>query len=540
MKKRLVGAVFALAAIAAFAGTCSVTHIALTLIGTHDTFAGQIDNNSGVNILEHQIRVTFLDSSNNVVQTTTATPCLRSLQNGRSDFFSVASSASDTSTSTGLARLANYAEDTNFKIGTTVSGSVTIDNIAVNRSTTTLTVSGDITNTASNQLFSPHVCVVVRDSSGAVIVVASDTGSGTLATSGTSAKYHFIVSPSVPDNSTASTVDVWVDGLDNSSSGTPITPISNTGISVTNGTTASKLSFTTTPAGTITGGVAFPTQPSVTVKLSDGTTTDTGSVAPVTLSIKSGTGTAGATLTCDANPKAAVAGIDTFTGCKIDKSGTGYVLVATSGTATAESSPFNVVAGPATKVAFSPQPGGATATTDLSTQPSVLIQDAGGNTVTTGTDSTKTVTLGIATGTGGAVLLCDQPSNAIAAVAGVAAFTGCQVNLIGTYTLNANALALTIGLSSSFNITGGAQTITFAAINDQAAGAFPLTLPLPTSTSTLDVTLTSNTTSVCTVDSPTHVVTRVAAGTCTIVASQAGDATYAPATPVTRTFMITS
>ena len=34
-------------------------------------------------------------------------------------------------------------------------------------------------------------------------------------------------------------------------------------------------------------------------------------------------------------------------------------------------------------------------------------------------------------------------------------------------------------------------------------------------------------------------ITFVAAGTCWITASQAGDATYAPATPVTRTFNVT-
>jgi hypothetical protein len=40
----------------------------------------------------------------------------------------------------------------------------------------------------------------------------------------------------------------------------------------------------------------------------------------VTLSIVSGTGTPGATLTCNANPVATVGGTATFAGCKIDKS----------------------------------------------------------------------------------------------------------------------------------------------------------------------------------------------------------------------------
>jgi hypothetical protein len=63
----------------------------------------------------------------------------------------------------------------------------------------------------------------------------------------------------------------------------------------------------------------------------------------VTLAITSGTGTAGATLTCTANPKAASAGVDTFAGCKINTAGTGYTLTATSsGLTSIASTTFNI------------------------------------------------------------------------------------------------------------------------------------------------------------------------------------------------------
>ena len=58
----------------------------------------------------------------------------------------------------------------------------------------------------------------------------------------------------------------------------------------------------------------------------------------------------------------------------------------------------------------------------------------------------------------------------------------------------------------------------------------------PTADSGLTVTLTSSTPSVCTVSG--FVITYVSAGTCTTVASQAGDSTYAAATSVTRSFTI--
>ena len=80
-----------------------------------------------------------------------------------------------------------------------------------------------------------------------------------------------------------------------------------------------QLVFTTQPSGAVAG-AAFPTPPVVTAEDGAGNviTNYAGSVA---LSIKSGTGTSGAALTgCSA---VNVNGATTFTGCKIDKPGSG-------------------------------------------------------------------------------------------------------------------------------------------------------------------------------------------------------------------------
>ncbi|WP_296648696.1 SdrD B-like domain-containing protein [Rhodoluna sp.] len=79
------------------------------------------------------------------------------------------------------------------------------------------------------------------------------------------------------------------------------------------------------------------------------------------------------------------------------------------------------------------------------------------------------------------------------------------------------------------------QVITFEQPNDQLLGDGTLTIA-PTADSSLAVTLTSSTPSVCTISG--GVITFVAAGTCTIEASQAGNGTYSPATSVTRSFLI--
>ena len=76
----------------------------------------------------------------------------------------------------------------------------------------------------------------------------------------------------------------------------------------------------------------------------------------------------------------AATGPHTFTTQTKDGSG-GTLMTLTAG------SPVIPVFGAATKVGFTTQPGNGTGGSDLSTQPVVAVQDAGGNTVTTATNS---------------------------------------------------------------------------------------------------------------------------------------------------------
>jgi uncharacterized protein (TIGR03437 family) len=86
-----------------------------------------------------------------------------------------------------------------------------------------------------------------------------------------------------------------------------------------------------------------------------------------------------------------------------------------------------------------------------------------------------------------------------------------------------------------FNVTPGSQTITFAAHPNKALGAAPFTV-VATASSGLPVGLASNS-GVCTVSGFT--VTLALAGTCTIQATQPGNADFAPATPVVQSFTVT-
>lgn len=243
MRKKIVVAGLLLAGILGFAGTCTITHISLTKIGTHDTFAGEVHNDSGANILGHNVIVAFLDSGGSVVETKTVTPCLRSLQSGAVDYFSATSSASYADTSVGLARI-NF--DSTFKVGTADSIDVTFSNVKAVRNGTSLVVSGTIKNIDSTTLETPNVCIVVYDSNGDVIIVTIDDTVNDLSQNETDT---FSRTVTVPDStSTVDHVDLHADGMHGS---VPTTPQDKVDVSITNCANATDTP-TPTPTGTAT------------------------------------------------------------------------------------------------------------------------------------------------------------------------------------------------------------------------------------------------------------------------------------------------
>src|SRR6202040_3688626 len=101
------------------------------------------------------------------------------------------------------------------------------------------------------------------------------------------------------------------------------------------------------------------------------------------MTIQTGSGSLQGTTT-----KAAVAGVATFTNLRIDTSGAKTLrasgTLAGPGAVTADSAGFTVSAAAASQLAYTTQPAGATAGSAFGTQPVVTVEDAFGNTVTTG------------------------------------------------------------------------------------------------------------------------------------------------------------
>jgi hypothetical protein len=262
MRRYLALAVVAVAGFAAFAATCTVSNTSFTDINGHDTFAGELSNDSGIDILSHQFRVSFIDSNNNLVEVTTADGCLRSLQNGESDFFSVRANASAATTKFGLARLANLAEDPSFKVGQVADGDVSITDITATRTGMTLTVTGTIKNNDSDTLVDPAACVVVRDNDGNVVIVGKDDTINNLDEDESDT---FSVTLTVPDDADSiDHVDVYVDGLDGSTSAAPIAPESVLDTNVTEQTptvTGTPPTNTPVPTDTPVPPTSTPTTP---------------------------------------------------------------------------------------------------------------------------------------------------------------------------------------------------------------------------------------------------------------------------------------
>jgi len=230
------------------------------------------------------------------------------------------------------------------------------------------------------------------------------------------------------------------------------------------------LAFQAQPGGG-PAGMVWAQQP--VVRIVDGSgQTDTTSHAMVTLAVANNP--SGGSLTCAGGlTVAAVNGVATFSGCAIDVPGTGYTLIAAANALSAVvSSAFTIgpVTGPVPHLEFvvaTSNPGGLTGTAGgpLNFSFEVHVEDANGNLVTAGDVSTTPVTLGMATNGAGAQVTCSGGLT-VAAVAGVAKWTGCSVTPAATglmFTAAAQGFATVNSPAFSILAGGAAPTLTITA-----------------------------------------------------------------------------
>ncbi|HEV7524571.1 MAG TPA: hypothetical protein VGP92_06375, partial [Acidimicrobiia bacterium] len=131
------------------------------------------------------------------------------------------------------------------------------------------------------------------------------------------------------------------------------------------------------------------------------------------------------------------------------------------------------------------------------------------------------------------------------AVCGAGGTNGSTITLVtaGTCTLQADQPGNAVfspasSVFQSFTVTKADQTITFGALANHTVLEGPIAVSAA-STSGLAVTFTTTTLAVCTSGGTNGAtITLVAAGTCTVVAAQGGDATFNAATPVAEIFTV--
>jgi subtilisin family serine protease len=210
-----------------------------------------------------------------------------------------------------------------------------------------------------------------------------------------------------------------------------------------------RLVFTTRPTTTAAG---TPITPAVRVAIVDEFGNVVPSAAsPIDLALRANPGgatLAGTTQVTPANGSA------TFSDLRIDRTGDGYTLVASSGGLPAVTSvPFQITPVGSPRLAFTGQPTGATAGAAISPAVEVTARDSLGNTFTTFTGD---VTLAIGTNPGGGTL---TGRVTVAAVGGIATFSNLTIDRSGSgYSFTATASGAATGASTSFDVTAGAAS----------------------------------------------------------------------------------
>ena len=281
---------------------------------------------------------------------------------------------------------------------------------------------------------------------------------------------------------------------------------------------ATQIAITTQPVGA-TAGALLATQPVIKV-LDSGSNVVT--TASASIEVSASGGTLGGTTTVSTS-----SGVATFTDLTFaGTANTNYTLTfAATGYTSQTSSSFSVGVGAATKLVLTTSAATAKYGQAFATQPVVKVQDAGSNLVTASSAVvTASLSSGTVVGTGNAT-----------SSSGVATFSGLGITGVpGSYTVTYSSGSLTTA-SQVITVSKADQTVTLEDPADRAWLAETFVLS-PTASSGLGVTLTSSTTSVCTVSTLT--VTMLREGTCTLTAAQSGNENYNAASSVTQSFII--
>jgi hypothetical protein len=224
--KKLAVLLFAIVGLTAFAGTCIIRAERVSDVDGDSFYGAEMFNDSGADILNHRFKVAFLDDNGNVLDTKTVSGCLRSLQNGATNYFSAQSNEDPDDVELGLSRLEGP-----LTFGEVTSGDLELSDIEVVRNGDQLVITGTITNNGNDEVFEAQVCVVVRDDSsgdGRIQRVQLDNNNYDL---DPDQDEDFSITTTVSDDTDDSDrIDVVADALDDDNN--PVEPVIEDGIDI--------------------------------------------------------------------------------------------------------------------------------------------------------------------------------------------------------------------------------------------------------------------------------------------------------------------
>ncbi|HET7250881.1 MAG TPA: hypothetical protein VFI79_13610 [Gemmatimonadales bacterium] len=318
-------------------------------------------------------------------------------------------------------------------------------------------------NAAAGATLTPAVQVTAKDGSGNVVTtfngavtlsITSGTGAAGAILSGTKT----VTAVSGVANFGDLSVDRAGTGYTLSATAVGLAGATSTSFSITSGA-ATRLAFTAQPVSA-GAGASLGTITVAALDAQGNTVSSYTSNVTIAIGANPGDGALSGTATV-----AAVAGVATFSGLSIDKSGAGYTLSAASAALTgATSTSFTISAGAATALAFTVQPSNATAGTAIAPAIHVSARDAFGNPVTS---FAGTVQIAITTNPAGGAL---SGATSVVASGGVATFSTLSIDKAGNgYTVSASAAGLTGVASAPFNI--GPATATTLVFTQQPTTA---------------------------------------------------------------------
>jgi hypothetical protein len=300
-------------------------------------------------------------------------------------------------------------------------------------------------STAAGKAITPAVVIDVEDQFGNIattntsnVIIAIASGGGTLGgTKTVAAKAGVATFANLTISNVGAHTLKATDGT--------LTSATSASFNITAGA-AAKLVIATSPGNTVAGKALAP---AIVVDIEDALgNIVTSNTSKVTLSVASGGGTLGGTVSV-----AAKAGVATFSGVLLTKAGAHTIKAADGSLTSATSKSFTITAAAAAKLVLAAAlPATVTAGKAISPAVVVDVEDQFGNIVTT---NTSTVKFSIASGPTGGTL---TGTASVAAKAGVATFSNLLITKAGSYIIQATDGTQTAAKSATFKVVAAAAS----------------------------------------------------------------------------------